>query len=149
MIRKDIIRWLAVAGAIPVGAFCGFLCGYYLCLGILSLQGKGNSHDDVYTVLGAGGLLTSLLRRGVTHVFNSWAAMPPISEQMALPGCRTNPKLVAARFLLKSRQVPGRLLGGTQFLAQETLQRSSSRSWSVCPSRKTILIAPGRRCFRS
>ena len=30
--------------------------------------------------------------------------MPPVSEQMALPGSRTNPDLVAARFLLR----PGR-----------------------------------------
>ena len=45
-----------------------------------------------------------LSRHGVTHVFNSWEAMPPVSEQMALPGSRTNPELVAARFLLK----PGR-----------------------------------------
>jgi hypothetical protein len=37
-------------------------------------------------------------------VFNSWDAMPPVGEQMALPGSRTNPNLVAARFLLK----PGR-----------------------------------------
>ena len=43
-------------------------------------------------------------RHGVTHVFNSWNAMPPIDEQMALPGSRTNPNLIAARFLLK----PGR-----------------------------------------
>lgn len=45
-----------------------------------------------------------LARHGVTHVFNSWEAMPPVQEQMALPGSRTNPQLVAARFLLK----PGR-----------------------------------------
>lgn len=45
-----------------------------------------------------------LSRHGVTHVFNSWDAMPPVGEQMALPGSRTNPKLCAARFLLK----PGR-----------------------------------------
>jgi uncharacterized protein YecE (DUF72 family) len=45
-----------------------------------------------------------LSRHGVTHVFNSWEAMPAVSEQMALPGSRTNPGLVAARFLLK----PGR-----------------------------------------
>ena len=45
-----------------------------------------------------------LTRHGVTHVFNSWDAMPPVSEQMALPGSRTNPELIAARFLLK----PGR-----------------------------------------
>ena len=40
----------------------------------------------------------------MTHVFNSWEAMPPVSEQMALAGSETNPALTAARFLLK----PGR-----------------------------------------
>jgi uncharacterized protein YecE (DUF72 family) len=45
-----------------------------------------------------------LARHQVTHVFNSWEAMPSVSEQMTLPGSRTNPELVAARFLLK----PGR-----------------------------------------
>ena len=45
-----------------------------------------------------------LTRNGVSHVFNSWDAMPPVGEQMAAPGSRTNPSLVAARFLLK----PGR-----------------------------------------
>jgi uncharacterized protein YecE (DUF72 family) len=45
-----------------------------------------------------------LARHGVTQVFNSWDAMPPVSEQMALPGSGTNPNLRAARFLLK----PGR-----------------------------------------
>ena len=40
----------------------------------------------------------------MTHVFNSWDAMPPVGEQMVLPGSRTNPDLVAARSLLK----PGR-----------------------------------------
>ncbi|MBE0540130.1 MAG: DUF72 domain-containing protein [Verrucomicrobia bacterium] len=45
-----------------------------------------------------------LAKHGVTHVFNSWDAMLPVSEQMALPGSQTNPELVAARFLLR----PGR-----------------------------------------
>jgi uncharacterized protein YecE (DUF72 family) len=45
-----------------------------------------------------------LAQHGVAHVFNSWQAMPAVSEQLALPGSRTNPDLVAARFLLK----PGR-----------------------------------------
>ncbi len=45
-----------------------------------------------------------LARHHVTHVFNSWEAMPPVSEQMALAGSRTKSELVAARFLLK----PGR-----------------------------------------
>ena len=45
-----------------------------------------------------------LSRHAITHVFNSWDAMPPVGEQMALEGSRTNPNLAAARFLLK----PGR-----------------------------------------
>lgn len=45
-----------------------------------------------------------LARHNVAHVFNSWEAMPPVSEQMALPGSRTHPEVTAARFLLK----PGR-----------------------------------------
>jgi uncharacterized protein YecE (DUF72 family) len=45
-----------------------------------------------------------LARHQVTHVFNSWNAMASVSDQMALAGSRTNPALVAARFLLK----PGR-----------------------------------------
>jgi uncharacterized protein YecE (DUF72 family) len=45
-----------------------------------------------------------LARHGVTHVFNSWNAMPSVTEQMAMPGSGTNPDLTAARFLLK----PGR-----------------------------------------
>ena len=45
-----------------------------------------------------------LARHNVTHVFNSWDAMPSVSEQMALAGSRTNPNRIAARFLLK----PGR-----------------------------------------
>ena len=45
-----------------------------------------------------------LASHGVTHVFNSWDAMPPVSEQIAIPGSQTNPALTAARYLLK----PGR-----------------------------------------
>lgn len=45
-----------------------------------------------------------LARHQVAHVFNSWEAMPPVGEQMALAGSRTHPDLLAARFLLK----PGR-----------------------------------------
>ena len=45
-----------------------------------------------------------LARHRVTHVFNSWDAMPSVGEQLAMAGSRTNPRLVAARFLLK----PGR-----------------------------------------
>ena len=45
-----------------------------------------------------------LARHGVTHIFNSWEAMPSVSEQMIIPGSQPNPALPAARFLLK----PGR-----------------------------------------
>ena len=45
-----------------------------------------------------------LAKHGVTHVFNSWEAMPSVSEQIELPGSVTNPAMLAARFLLK----PGR-----------------------------------------
>jgi uncharacterized protein YecE (DUF72 family) len=48
--------------------------------------------------------LDCLARHEVAHVFNSWTEMPPVAEQMALANSRTNPDLVAARFLLK----PGR-----------------------------------------
>jgi uncharacterized protein YecE (DUF72 family) len=48
--------------------------------------------------------LQCLARHGVTHVLNSWEAMPPIAEQLRLPGSLTQPQRVAARFLLK----PGR-----------------------------------------
>lgn len=45
-----------------------------------------------------------LKRHGVAHVFNSWADMPPVSEQLAPAGSVTNPEFAIARFLLK----PGR-----------------------------------------
>lgn len=45
-----------------------------------------------------------LARHGVAHVFNSWEAMPPVSEQLARPDCFPAPDFFGARFLLK----PGR-----------------------------------------
>ena len=45
-----------------------------------------------------------LRKHRVAHVFNSWTDMPPIGEQLAVEGSRTNNDLIAARFLLK----PGR-----------------------------------------
>lgn len=44
-----------------------------------------------------------LARHRVTHIFNSWAGMPPVEEQWALPDSRTS-DLLGARFLLR----PGR-----------------------------------------
>ena len=51
-------------------------------------------HPDYFAVLA---------RHGIAHVFNSWADMPPVHEQMALTGSRTS-IFTAARFLLR----PGR-----------------------------------------
>ena len=46
----------------------------------------------------------TLGRHGVAHVFNAWQAMPPLADQLALPGCWTSPDFAAARLLLR----PGR-----------------------------------------
>jgi uncharacterized protein YecE (DUF72 family) len=45
-----------------------------------------------------------LSKHGMAHVFNSWAEMPPVAEQLALAGSLTTPEFAGARFLLK----PGR-----------------------------------------
>ena len=45
-----------------------------------------------------------LSRHQAAHVFNSWAGMPPVGEQLALAGSITNPEFAGARLLLK----PGR-----------------------------------------
>jgi uncharacterized protein YecE (DUF72 family) len=46
----------------------------------------------------------ALARHGAAHIYNSWQDMPPIGEQMALAGSRTNLSLCGARLLLR----PGR-----------------------------------------
>lgn len=46
----------------------------------------------------------ALARHGVAHVFNSWEAMPPLAEQMAMAGSFSSPEFTAARLLLR----PGR-----------------------------------------
>ena len=45
-----------------------------------------------------------LAKHGVAHVFNSRAAMPPVSEQIACAATEQSPALTAARFLW----LPGR-----------------------------------------
>ncbi len=61
----------------------------------IELRNQNWLHEDYFRCLA---------EHRVTHVFNSWSAMPPVSEQMLIPQSRTNPSLVAARFLLR----PGR-----------------------------------------
>jgi uncharacterized protein YecE (DUF72 family) len=94
-----------------------------------------------------------LARHGVTHIFNSWEAMPPVSEQMALPASRTNPNLVAARFLLK----PGRayeqavkLFSPYDSLKEENPEaRAAGRALiaegkAAAPNRKTFIFVNNR-----
>jgi uncharacterized protein YecE (DUF72 family) len=45
-----------------------------------------------------------LARHGVAHIFNSWAGMPAVSDQLVMPGSVTTPAVAGARLLLK----PGR-----------------------------------------
>ena len=46
----------------------------------------------------------ALARHGAAHIFKSWQDMPPLPEQLALPGSRTSPDFFGARLLLR----PGR-----------------------------------------
>lgn len=64
------------------------------CYGV-EIRNRNFLHPDYFGVLA---------RHGVVHVYNNWTDMPPVSEQLALPGSRTRPDLRCARFLLK----PGR-----------------------------------------
>lgn len=50
----------------------------------------------------------TLSKHGVAHVFNSWTEMPPLAQQVALPGSFTSPDTFVARFQLK----PGRKFQG-------------------------------------
>jgi uncharacterized protein YecE (DUF72 family) len=47
------------------------------------------------------GYFEVLARHGVTHIYNAWADMPPVPDQLNLPDSETNPGLLAARFLLR------------------------------------------------
>jgi len=45
-----------------------------------------------------------LARHGVSHIYNSWADMPAVNEQLEIPDSLTTPEFAGARLLLK----PGR-----------------------------------------
>ena len=61
----------------------------------VEIRNKNFLHPDYFAVLA---------KHNVAHVYNSWADMPPVDEQMAMAGSLTNPHLCGARFLLR----PGR-----------------------------------------
>ena len=54
MNRKCFLRWLAVVVAVPAGGFAG-ACGG-LKLGFFAGPAEGATDDDVFFLLGAGGL---------------------------------------------------------------------------------------------
>ncbi len=93
-----------------------------------------------------------LAKHRVAHVYNAWAAMPPVGEQMALPGSQTHPDLVAARFLL----TPGRKYeeavktfqpyDKTQEVNDEARQAGAAliKSGKANPSRKTYIYVNNR-----
>ena len=78
--------------------------------------------------------------------------MPPISEQMTLPGSRTNPDLIAARFLLK----PGRKYeeavrafqpyDKTEEVNEEARKAGASliKEGKEIPNRKTLIFVNNR-----
>jgi uncharacterized protein YecE (DUF72 family) len=61
----------------------------------VEIRNRNFLHADYFAVLA---------RHGVTHIYNSWERMPPVTEQVALTGSGTTPDRVVARLLLK----PGR-----------------------------------------
>ena len=94
-----------------------------------------------------------LSRHHATHVFNSWEAMPAVSEQLALPGSRTNPDLIAARFLLR----PGRKYeeAVTMFKPYDVLKEPNpearaagkaliAEGTSAAPQRRTFIFVNNR-----
>jgi uncharacterized protein YecE (DUF72 family) len=68
-------------GALPAGWSYG-----------VEIRNRNFLHPDYFT---------TLARHGVTHVFNNWDAMPDVATQLDLPGSVSNPRVVAARFLLR------------------------------------------------
>jgi uncharacterized protein YecE (DUF72 family) len=61
----------------------------------IEIRNKTFLHPDYFA---------TLARHGVAHIYNSWADMPTVTDQVAMPGSLTSPAVTGARFLLK----PGR-----------------------------------------
>jgi len=73
MRHKPTIRGIAIFATVLLGGALGFVCGGELCVGILHLQGRGNSHNDMYPVVASAmaGLIVGVLltRLGVWFFF--------------------------------------------------------------------------------
>ena len=51
---RDTRIAVALIGSVPLGGILGFYAGCSICYGVLRLQGRGESHDDVISLAGAG-----------------------------------------------------------------------------------------------
>jgi len=89
----------------------------------------------------------TLARHGVTHVYNSWAAMPSLAEQRALPGSLTMPARCGARLLLR----PGRDYAEAveRFSPYDRIQEvyPEVRSAAVELIAETVAARDGRRAY--
>lgn len=81
-----------------------------------------------------------LARHGVTHIYNAWGDVPPLAEQMALPGSATRPALLAARLLLRE---------GRTF--EEAVRRFSpyAKLQDPNPETRAAAVALARRALQS
>ena len=50
---KPLSPWIAALLAVPIGGAAGAIAGGMLCGFILSLEGKGQSHNDMISVVAA------------------------------------------------------------------------------------------------
>jgi uncharacterized protein YecE (DUF72 family) len=87
-----------------------------------------------------------LARHNVAHVFNSWTKMPTVTAQLALAGSRSNPNLVAGRFLV----TPGTLYE-TSVAAFEPFDAVKQVDHDARAAAATLIAegcaAPDRRTF--
>ncbi len=88
-----------------------------------------------------------LARHRVTHVFNSWQAMPSVGAQMALAGSRTNPRQVAARFLLKPGRKYEDAVKSFQPYDQTREVNEAARAAGAALIEEAANTGPGRKTF--
>lgn len=93
------------------------------------------------------GYLACLARHGVSHVFNAWEAMPPVADQMSLPGSRTNPGLVAARFLLGPGRRYADAVARFQPYDQVREPDDGARAAGAALIQEGLAAAPGGRTY--
>jgi hypothetical protein len=71
-------------------------------------EGMAVRNRDTKKVLAARRVFDCLNRHGITHVFNSWNAMPPVNEQMALAEAGQIPNWLRPVFFSSQAEIPTR-----------------------------------------